>query len=130
VSAVAERRPAVLLVEDNDTIRSAFAILLEESGYVVLQAGAGAEAIQIAGQGATDLILLDLGLPDLNGLEVTRRLKADERTRRIPVIALTGRALPSDVEACRTAGCSGYFAKPVNAAELLGAIPRFLGTDD
>jgi two-component system, cell cycle response regulator DivK len=127
-SVVNERRPAVLLVEDNDTIRGAFAILLEECGYAVLQAREGREALRIAGSGTADLILMDLGLPDLNGLEVTRRLKADDRTRHIPVVALTGRALESDVEACRAAGCSGYFAKPVNASELLGALPGFLGT--
>ncbi len=76
------RRPCILLVEDNETIRHAFAILLEDSGYDVLQAGSGAEALEIATREHPDLVLMDLGLPDINGLEVTRRLKAEPRDPR------------------------------------------------
>lgn len=126
MSAPGDGRPAVLLVEDNDTIRGAFAILLEESGYTVLQARNGAEALRIAAEGLPALILMDLGLPDLHGLEITRRLKAAEETRAIPIVALTGRALETDREACEAAGCSGYFTKPVDAAALVAAIPGFL----
>jgi hypothetical protein len=71
----------ILLVEDNETIRRAFAILLEESGYEVLQAGSGAEALDLASRLLPDLVLMDLGLPDISGLEVTRKLKADPHTR-------------------------------------------------
>jgi len=117
---------AILLVEDNDTIRGAFAILLEESGYVVLQARQGADALRIAQDQTPDLILMDLGLPDIGGLEVTRRLKAADGTRAIPVVALTGRALDADVEACRAAGCSGYFTKPIDSAHLLASLAHFL----
>jgi two-component system, cell cycle response regulator DivK len=127
VNADRADRPTVLLVEDNDTIRGAFAILLEESGYSVLQARCGAEALQVAAEQVPDLILMDLGLPDINGLEVTRRLKATPQTLAIPVVALTGRALETDFEACRDAGCSGYYTKPIDSAELLRALPGFIG---
>jgi two-component system, cell cycle response regulator DivK len=119
-------RPTVLLVEDNDTIRGAFAILLEESGYSVLQARLGQDALRLVRERLPDLVLMDLGLPDLNGLEVTRRLKSEEETRAVPIVALTGRALETDVEACRAAGCDGYFTKPIDASRLLEALPTFM----
>jgi two-component system, cell cycle response regulator DivK len=117
----------ILLVEDNETIRRAFAILLEESGYEVLQAGSGAEAIALSGRLLPDLVLMDLGLPDLHGLEVTRALKADPATSGIAIVAITGRALETDREACLAAGCSGYLAKPIDTRQLLERIPEFLG---
>ncbi len=123
--------PLLLLVEDNETIRNAFAILLEESGYAVLQAATGAEALRIAGEQSPDLILLDLGLPDINGLQVARTLKSREETRHIPIVALTGRALETDQEACLAAGCSGYLTKPINTEELLRRVPEFIrGSSD
>lgn len=117
---------SILIVEDNETIRDAFTILLEDSGYRVLQAGTGAEAIEVARDRRPGLVLMDLGLPDQNGLEVTRRLKADPATARIPVVALTGRALETDQEACFAAGCSGYLTKPVDTRRLLSKIPEYL----
>jgi len=116
----------ILLVEDNETIRRAFAILLEESGYQVLQAGSGREALEVTAKSAPHLVLMDLGLPDMNGLEVTRALKSDPSTRNIAVVAITGRALESDREACRAAGCSGYLTKPIDTQQLLRKIPEFL----
>ncbi|HEV2129884.1 MAG TPA: response regulator [Longimicrobiaceae bacterium] len=116
----------LLLVEDNETIRNAFAILLEESGYAVLQAAKGADALRIAGERRPDLILLDLGLPDIGGLQVARTLKSREETRHIPIVALTGRALETDQEACRAAGCSGYLTKPINTEDLLRQVPEFI----
>lgn len=118
--------PLLLLVEDNETIRNAFAILLEESGYAVLQAARGADALRIAGERDPDLILLDLGLPDIGGLEVARTLKSREETRHIPIVALTGRALETDQEACLAAGCTGYLTKPINTEDLLRQVPEFL----
>jgi CheY-like chemotaxis protein len=118
--------PLILLVEDNATIRDAFAILLQESGYRVAQAATGQDALDTAGETLPNLILMDLGLPDFNGLEVTRRLKADPRTRDTVVVALTGRALETDQRACMEAGCAGYLAKPVDTMQLLRVIPEFL----
>lgn len=116
----------ILVVEDNETIRGAFTILLEESGYEVIQAATGAEALEMVRSRGPDLVLMDLGLPDGNGLEITRRLKADPATADVAVVALTGRALESDQNACLAAGCIGYMAKPVDTHQLLRKIPRYL----
>lgn len=116
----------VLLVEDNETIRNAFSILLEEHGFQVLQAAGGGEALRLAAERIPDLILLDLGLPDIKGLEVARTLKGQAETRGIPIVALTGRALETDQEACLAAGCSGYLTKPINTEELLRRVPEFI----
>jgi two-component system, cell cycle response regulator DivK len=116
----------ILLVEDNETIRHAFSILLEDSGYRVHEAGTGAEAISAAERVKPDLILMDLGLPDMNGLEVTRRIRANPRTSEQIIVALTGRALETDQQACIAAGCTGYLAKPIDSEQLLNRIPEFL----
>ena len=112
----------VLLVEDNETIRHAFRILLEDCGYEVLEAASGQEALDHAEAGPPSVILLDLGLPDISGLDVTRRLRAGDRTRNVPVIALTGRALETDETACLEAGCTAYLSKPIDSAGLLRKI--------
>ncbi|MET0400529.1 MAG: response regulator [Longimicrobiaceae bacterium] len=119
--------PRVLLVEDNEAIRGAFSILLEESGYQVLAAASGAEALATAGARAPHLILLDLGLPDMSGLEVARALRARDGTRETPIVALTGRALETDEEACRAAGCTDYLTKPINTEQLLTVLEGYLG---
>ena len=116
----------ILLVEDNETIRHAFSILLEDSGYRVLQAGTGEEALGVAKRDRPDLVLMDLGLPDVNGLEVTRRLKADPATSASVVVALTGRALETDQAECLAAGCAGYIAKPIDSENLLRTLPDYL----
>jgi two-component system, cell cycle response regulator DivK len=120
--------PLILFVEDNETIRSAFSVLLEESGYRVALAASGEEAIRLAEDRRPALILMDLGLPDINGLEATRRLKANPATQAIPVVALTGRALASDAEACFDAGCTAYFSKPVDTRELMRTIPELIAS--
>jgi CheY-like chemotaxis protein len=120
-------QPRILLVEDNETIRHAFTILLEESGYEVRQAASGGQALGAAESALPDLILMDLGLPDMSGLDVTRRLKANPATRDVVIVALTGRALETDQQACFDAGCAGYLAKPVDTEQLLRRIPDFLG---
>jgi two-component system, cell cycle response regulator DivK len=117
----------VLLVEDNETIRHAFRILLEDSGYAVMEAGSGQEALDQADAEPPAVILLDLGLPDINGLDVTRRLRASQRTRDVPVIALTGRALETDEHACLAAGCTAYLSKPIDSAGLLRKIDELAG---
>jgi two-component system, cell cycle response regulator DivK len=112
----------VLLVEDNETIRHAFRILLEDSGYAVQEAASGQEAIDQAQADPPSVILMDLGLPDISGLDVTRRLRAAPRTCDVPVIALTGRALETDETACLEAGCTAYLSKPIDSAGLLRKI--------
>ena len=112
----------VLLVEDNETIRGAFRILLEDSGYHVQEAASGQEALDRAAAGPPAVILLDLGLPDINGLEVARRLRGADPTRDTPIVALTGRALETDEQACIHAGCTAYLSKPIDSAALLRKI--------
>ena len=119
--------PRVLLVEDNEAIRGAFSILLQESGYHVFAAASGAEALDVAGARGPHLILLDLGLPDMSGLEVARALRARDDHRDTPIIALTGRALETDEEACRAAGCTDYLTKPINTEQLLSVLEGYLG---
>ncbi|HEX7239587.1 MAG TPA: response regulator [Longimicrobiaceae bacterium] len=121
-----ELLPLVLLVEDNEAIRNAFSILLGESGYRVLEAASGAAAMETATSRRPDLILLDLGLPDMGGLEVARTLRAREETRDTPIVALTGRALETDQEACFAAGCTGYLTKPIDTEQLLRVLPTYL----
>lgn len=118
--------PRVLLVEDNEAIRGAFTILLEDSGYRVVQAASGAEALQASAAERPHLILLDLGLPDMSGLEVARTLRAREETGSTPIVALTGRALETDAEACMQAGCTGYLTKPIDTEQLLRVISGYL----
>ena len=96
----------ILLVEDSEAIRTAFTILLEDAGYRVLGAGTGGEALRLAAADAPGLVLLDMGLPDMSGLDVVRRLKAQDATAGIPVVALTGRDEESDRQACLAAGCA------------------------
>jgi two-component system cell cycle response regulator DivK len=119
--------PSILLVEDNDAIRNAFTILLGESGYRVLEAASGNVAIETARSELPDLVILDLGLPDVSGLEVARTLRARPETGAIPIVALTGRALEVDEAACMAAGCSGYLTKPIDTEQLLRLIPTFIG---
>jgi CheY-like chemotaxis protein len=119
--------PSVLLVEDNEAIRGAFTVLLEESGYRVRGAPSGADALRLAGEDRPDLVILDLGLPDVNGLEVARALRRAPETARIPIVALTGQALETHREASLASGCSVYLTKPVDTHELLRIISEFTG---
>lgn len=121
-----EQFPTILLVEDNEAIRGAFTILLQESGYRVLAASTGRDAVDTATRELPDLVLLDLGLPDIGGLEVARTLRGRAGTREIPIVALTGRALEVDQEACFAAGCTGYLTKPIDTEQLLRILPTFL----
>jgi two-component system cell cycle response regulator DivK len=124
VTGAAGRR--VLVVEDSEPIRHAYTILLEDSGYAVSSAATGAEALRLAAEAAPDLVLLDLGLPDMRGLDVALRLKANPATARIPVVALTGRDDDADRDALLAAGCAAYLVKPVDTRTLLRSIPGYI----
>ena len=117
----------VLLVEDSDAIRDAFTILLEDAGYAVLGAATGAEALRLSEERVPDLVLLDMGLPDMTGLDVVRRLKAAPQTAAIAVVALTGRDEEADRRACLAAGCAAYIVKPVNTQKLVRDLPGWMG---
>ena len=117
----------VLLVEDSDAIRDAFTILLEDAGYTVLGAGNGEDALRLAADHLPDLMLLDMGLPDMTGLDVVRQVKADAATAGISVVAVTGRDEAADRRACLAAGCAAYIVKPVNTQKLVRDLPGFMG---
>jgi two-component system, cell cycle response regulator DivK len=117
----------VLLVEDNEDNRIIYATALRYAGYSVLEAITGTQGVQQARDGAPDLILMDISVPELDGWEATAILKADSLTRHIPIIAVTANALPDDAERSRKAGCDGYLAKPISPAALLTEVDRRFG---
>jgi len=117
----------ILLVEDNEMNRDMLSRRLERKGHSVSIAVDGAEGINTARTDAPDLILMDMSLPVIDGWEATRRLKADEATRRIPVIALTAHAMASDEQKAREAGCDDFDTKPIELPRLLEKIQALLG---
>ena len=116
----------VLIVEDNDLNMKLFNDLLEAQGYHTLQTRDGVEALKIARQHRPDLILMDIQLPEISGLEVTKWLKEDDELRSIPVIAVTAFAMKGDEEKIRSGGCEAYIAKPISVASFLRTVERFL----
>jgi CheY-like chemotaxis protein len=116
----------ILLVEDDEMIRDIISRHLRMAGYQILIASDGARAILLARQEQPDLILMDMGLPILNGWQATRRLKMIPETRAIPIIALTAFAMPEDRERCLQAGCDEFTTKPVNVEQLQSLISRLL----
>jgi len=117
----------ILLVEDNEMNRDMLTRRLRRKGYEVVTATDGQQALDMARAEAPELILMDLSLPVLDGWEATRRLKAADETRAIPVLALTAHALAEEREAALAAGCDDYDTKPVDLARLLGKIEALLG---
>ena len=109
----------ILIVEDNELNRDALSRRLARRGYAVLLAADGATGLNMAVAQAPDLILMDLGLPDIDGWECTRRLKAAAATRCIPVIALSAHAMRGDRERALEAGCDEFDTKPIDVAALL-----------
>ena len=126
--AVGERgdRLLVLLVDDDVNTREMYGMYLRTSGFRVLMATNGMEAIQTAEREHPDVIVMDLMMPHLDGWEATRRLKRDWRTRRIPIIACSGHLIGSSAERALDAGCDGYVTKPCLPADLLAEIRRIL----
>lgn len=118
--------PLVLIVEDYDDAREMYAEYLEMSGYRVVEARNGEEALERAFELLPDVILMDLALPRMDGWEATRRLKTDGRTRRIPIVALTGHALTGHAEGAREAGCDAFVTKPCLPEELVEQIRHVL----
>ncbi len=119
-------RPRVLLVDDYPDAREMYTEYLEFSGFEVVEAENGLEALQRAADTAPDIILMDLSLPVMDGWEATRRLKADKRTASIPVVALTGHALAGISEGAKKAGCDAFVTKPCLPEDLVKEIRRVL----
>ena len=118
------RKPRVLIVEDNDMNRDLLRRRLERQQFEVLVAPDGYKALEVARGEVPDIILMDIGLPGIDGLETTRQLKADARTRHIPVIALTAHAMTGDDQTALDAGCDDYDTKPIEMSRLLGKIRK------
>jgi CheY-like chemotaxis protein len=122
----AESHPLVLVVDDYQDAREMYAEYLRASGFRVAEAADGLEAVTKAGELSPDLILMDLSLPGLDGVEATRRLKANPRTRAIPVVAITGHAATSASDRARDAGCVAFVLKPALPNLVVDEINRVL----
>lgn len=116
----------ILVVEDNPANMTLAAFLLESAGHSVLRATDAESGVTLARAERPDLILMDIQLPGMDGLDATALLKRDEATRTIPVVALTALAMKGDEERIRAAGCDGYIAKPMRYREFLAAISERL----
>jgi len=119
----------VLIVEDNELNMKLFHDLLEAHGYNTLQTRTGIEALQLARDNHPDLILMDIQLPEVSGLEVTKWIKEDETIASIPVIAVTAFAMKGDEERIRQGGCEAYISKPISVAKFLETVRAYLGED-
>ena len=115
----------VLVVEDNDWNRKLLEVRLEIHGYASLVAAKGTAALDIAQEQEPDLILMDIQLPDISGIEAIRRLKTDERTKAIPIIAVTAFAFPTEKVNILASGCEAYIAKPFKGEALMKLIERY-----
>ena len=122
--------PLVLVVEDYQDAREMYAAYLQFSGYRVAEATNGIEAIEQANELMPDIILMDLALPKMDGWEATRRLKMSDKTRHIPIVALTGHALAGHAEGARQAGCDAFVTKPCLPDALVAEIKRMLSARD
>jgi two-component system cell cycle response regulator DivK len=119
----------VLIVEDNELNMKLFNDLLEAHGYATLKTGHGIEAMELARAHKPDLILMDIQLPEVSGLEVTRWLKQDDELKSIPVIAVTAFAMKGDEERIREGGCEAYLSKPISVAKFISTVKTYLDAD-
>ncbi len=116
----------ILIVEDNDLNMKLFHDLLEAHGYSTIQTKDGLEALHLARTRKPDLIVMDIQLPEISGLEVTKWIKEDQDLKSIPIIAVTAFAMKGDEERIREAGCEAYLAKPISVAYFIKALKQFL----
>jgi CheY-like chemotaxis protein len=116
----------ILIIEDDEMNMDMITKRLELRGYRVVAAADGLRGITLAREAAPDLILMDVNLPEFDGWEATRRLKAEAATRHIPVVALTAHAMESDRDKARQAGCDGYESKPIDFPRLLSKMETLL----
>jgi two-component system, cell cycle response regulator DivK len=118
----------ILIVEDNELNMKLFNDLLEARGYRVVQTMSGHHVLKLAREHKPDLILMDIQLPEISGLDVTSWLKEDDELKNIPVIAITAFAMKGDEERIRKGGCEGYLSKPISIPRFLETVQRFAGT--
>ena len=123
----ADMAKTVLIVEDNELNMKLFHDVLDAHGYATLQTRTGLEALALARKHRPDLILMDIQLPEVSGLEVTKWLKEDDSLRDIPVVAVTAFAMKGDEERIRQGGCEAYISKPISVPMFLGTVRQFIG---
>jgi len=116
----------ILVVEDNETNMYLIRFMLEKSGYEVIEARKGTVGVELAVKEKPDLIIMDLQLPDINGLEATKRIRASEADSDIPIVALTSFAMAGDRERAMAAGCTAYIEKPINPDTFIAEIEKYL----
>ena len=116
----------ILIVEDNELNMKLFNDLLQAHGYDTVQTKDGKDAMELARSHRPDLIVMDIQMPEISGLEIARALKADAGLKHIPIIAVTACAMKGDEEKIRQGGCEGYIAKPISVAHFLQTVARFL----
>jgi len=117
----------VLVVEDNELNMKLFHDLLEAHGYNIIQTRNGLEALELARTHRPDLILMDIQLPEVSGLEVTKWIKEDDELRAIPIIAVTAFAMKGDEERIRQGGCEAYLSKPISIGKFIETVKTYLG---
>jgi len=119
----------ILIVEDNELNMKLFRDLLKAHDFETLETRDGMEALDMARANKPDLILMDIQLPGVSGLEVTRQIKADDSIKSIPVVAVTAFAMKGDEDRIREGGCEAYIAKPIRIDELISTVRRFVDGD-
>jgi two-component system cell cycle response regulator DivK len=117
----------ILIVEDNELNMKLFRDLLEAHGYDTLEAKNGKDALKLIRDHHPDLIIMDMQLPEVSGLEVTRQIKNDDEIKTIPVVAVTAFAMKGDEEKFRAGGCEAYIAKPISVTGFVETVKRFVG---
>ena len=118
--------PRILVIEDSPVNMALTVAILQSAGHSVLQADRAASGLEVAREQQPDLVLMDLQLPDIDGLTATRMLKADPETAHLPVIAVTAFAMKGDEDETRSAGCDGYVTKPIRYKEFLAEVDAVL----
>lgn len=116
----------ILVIEDNEDNLYLIKFILQKNGYDVIESREGNAGVKLAIKEKPDLILMDIQLPDINGLEATKKIRASEINDTIPIIALTSYAMPGDKEKAREAGCSGYIEKPIDPETIIAKIQTYL----
>jgi two-component system cell cycle response regulator DivK len=122
-----DKAKTVLIVEDNELNMKLFHDLLDAHGYATIQTRSGMEALALARQHRPNLILMDIQLPEVSGLEVTKWLKDDDELRGIPVVAVTAFAMKGDEQRIRQGGCEAYISKPITIGTFIDTVRRFIG---
>ena len=115
----------ILVVEDNEKNMKLFRDVLAATGYRTLEATTGGQAVDLATEHLPDLVLMDIQLPDIDGVEALARLRADDRTASLPIVALTAQAMEGDRERFLAAGFDGYLSKPVDVADFVATVRRY-----